>query len=397
MRAFGSRESQFRQRIRPDKPGSVRIPHPSKMTVTQDAVGRRVVLSPQEGLVAGGPAEEFEQHIQRLLREGHHDLLVDLRKVPRIDSRGVRALVRGHTTAQRLNASFRLACPGPHIREVLELSHLDSIFTIYDTFDAARKQEIHWDRLWLALAGAGLCGALVWGGLRWPEGIGVSDVGLPAPASTEAARVHPIAEAAKLLAAALIGMLVTAIHAPSAPDRPLGRSMQHAQILLCVAGAMIMIIIGSSIARAFGIAGAASIIRFRTPVEDPKDVTIIFLLMGLGMACGVGALAVAGLATAFLCLFLVFLDRRSERRPRALTIEIAAEGRDFPADHVQSVFARNRVVFEPREVSQGKETAVTYQALIDPNLSLEDLSAQLMASGGAGVKSVSWEVPKKGF
>jgi anti-anti-sigma factor len=282
------------------------------MTVTQDAVGRRVVLSPQEGLVGGGPAEEFEQRIQALLRDGHHDLLVDLRQVPRIDSRGVRALVRGHTTAQRLGASFRLACPGPHIRDVLELARLDSIFTIYDTFDAARKREIRWDRIWLVAAGTALCGTLMWSGLRWPEGIGISEV--------DAARVHPIAEAAKLVAAALIGMLVTAIHAPSAPDRPLGRSMRHAQILLCVAGAMMMIIIGSNLARAFGIAGAASIIRFRTPVEDPKDVTIIFLLMALGMACGVGALAVAGFGTAFLCLFLVFLDRRAEPRSRALTI-----------------------------------------------------------------------------
>src|SRR5688572_3165979 len=59
--------------------------------------------------------------------------------------------------------------------------------------------------------------------------------------------------------------------------------------------------------------------------------------------------------------------------------------------------SRNRVVFEPREVSQAKETAVTYHALVDPNLSLEELSAQLMAGGNAGVKSVSWEVPKKGF
>jgi hypothetical protein len=54
-------------------------------------------------------------------------------------------------------------------------------------------------------------------------------------------------------------------------------------------------------------------------------------------------------------------------------------------------------VFETREVSQGKETAVTYHALIDPNLSLDDLSAQLMAGGSAGVRSVSWEQPKKGF
>ena len=75
-------------------------------------------------------------------------------------------------------------------------------------------------------------------------------------------------------------------------------------MLLCVSGAMMMIIIGNSLARAFGIAGAASIIRFRTPVDDPKDVTILFLLMGLGMSSGLGAFAVAGLGTAFLCIAL---------------------------------------------------------------------------------------------
>jgi anti-anti-sigma factor len=367
------------------------------MTVPQDSVGRRVVLSPQEGLVAGGPAEEFEQRIQTLLRDGHHDLLVDLRYVPKIDSRGVRALVRGHTTAQRLHARFRLACPGPHIRDVLELSRLDSIFTIYDTIDEAKKTEIRWDRLWIALSGAALCGGLLWAGLRWPGEVGPDPSSLPAGGQAGGIQSHPFTELAKLLAAAFIGMLVTAIHAPTAADRPLGRSMRHAQILLCIAGAMMMIVIGNSLVRAFGIAGAASIIRFRTPVDDPKDVTIIFILMALGMACGIGSFAVAGLSTAFLCVFLVFLDRRAERRARSLMIEIEAEGRDFPTDHVQSVFARNRVVFEPREVSQAKETVVTYHASVDPNLSLEDLSTQLMAGGTAGVKSVSWEVPKKGF
>jgi anti-anti-sigma factor len=365
------------------------------MTATSRA-GRRVVLSPQEPLVSGGAAEEFEARIQSLLRDGHRDLLVDLRQVARIDGRGVRALVRGHTTAQRLQAGFRLACPGPHIQKVLELARLDSIFTIYDTFDAAQKRRVRWDRWWVGAGGAALCAALVWAGLRWPERAGVPETDVTALLPGVAVTAGPFGELAKLIAAALIGMLVTAIHSPAAPDRPLGRSMRHAQILLCISGAMMMIIIGNSLARAFGIAGAASIIRFRTPVEDPKDVTIIFLLMALGMACGLGAFAVAGLSTAFLCAFLLFLDRRSEHRPRALNIEIAAEGRDFPTDHVQHVFARNRVVFEPREVSQGKETAVMYHATVDPTLSLEDLSAQLMAGGGAGVKSVSWEVPKKG-
>jgi anti-anti-sigma factor len=369
------------------------------MTVTQDAVGRRVVLSPQEGLVAGGPAEEFEQRVQALFRNGSTDLLVDLRNVPTIDSRGVRALVRAHTSAQRLGATFRIACPCPAVRTILEVSKLDSVFVVYDSLDAAQKRDLHWDWVWTILAGAALCAALVFGGLRWPLAGNPEAVSVPGlPEGTVTALLsQPFVALLKLVAAALIGMLVTAVHAPSATDRPTGRAMQHAQILLCVSGAMMMIIIGNSLARAFGIAGAASIVRFRTPVEDPKDVTIIFLLMSLGMACGLGAFAIAGLGAAFLCAFLFFLDRTGARRSRALAVEVVAEGRDFPTDHVQSIFARNRIVFETREVSQGKETAVTYHALIDPNLSLDDVSAQLMAGGSAGVRSVSWEQPKKGF
>lgn len=173
--------------------------------------------------------------------------------------------------------------------------------------------------------------------------------------------------------------------------------MQQAQILLCISGAMMMVIIGNSLARAFGIAGAASIVRFRTPVDDPKDVTILFLLMGLGMACGLGAFAVAGLGAAFLCVLLVVLERTAGRRPRVLTLEVTCESNVLPLDHVQSVFARNGVMFEPREVSHGKETRVTYHAVVHPNIAVEDLSAELMANGTAGIKAVAWEISKKGF
>ena len=138
------------------------------MAVTQDAVGRRVVLSPQEALIAGGPAEEFEQRMQALFRDGSRDLLVDLRRVPTIDSRGVRALVRAHTSAQRLGAAFRIACPCPRVRTVLELSKLDHVFAVYDSIDAAQKREVPWQTLWVLLAGGALCAALVGGGLRWP-------------------------------------------------------------------------------------------------------------------------------------------------------------------------------------------------------------------------------------
>jgi hypothetical protein len=123
----------------------------------------------------------------------------------------------------------------------------------------------------------------------------------------------------------------------------------------------------------------------------PKDVTILFLLMGLGMSAGLGAFAVAGLGTAFLC---IALERMSSQKARVMSVEVMASGRQFPSTHVEGVFVRNHIVFEPREISQSDDVMVKYHTWLDPRTSLEDLSLQLM-TGGAGVKSVACEHPKR--
>jgi hypothetical protein len=191
-------------------------------------------------------------------------------------------------------------------------------------------------------------------------------------------------------------MLVTIVQRHYRSDRISNPTLEQAQVLLCVAGALIMMIIGSSLARAFGIAGAASIIRFRTPVEDPRDITVLFILMALGMAAGLGGFAVAGLGTLFLCAMFPVLSAFAADKPRQMMVEIVAIGRDFPSSHVQTVFAVNHVVFEPREIEQGDEATVRYLTTLPPHDSLEDLSHQLMDDGKAGIKHVSWSPPKRG-
>ena len=358
------------------------------------------VLSPQVPLVAGGAAESFERDIQQLFRRGQRHVVVDLSGVTLIDSGGIRALVRGHTTAQRLGGSLRLAAVHPAVSGVLETARLASIFGVYESVDAARLAAWPWRNVRVVAAGAALCTALVWVGMKWPlqlQGLDpVTEAALQSGQKISAIPVHrlqPFIELSKMIAAALIGALVTAIHQPGGRDRP--KSLEQAQTLLCVSGAVMMIIIGNSLARAFGIAGAAGIVRFRTPVDDPKDVTILFLLMGLGMATGLGAFAVAGLGTAFLCVTLLILDRLATQKARHLSIEISAPGRVFPTAHVESCLVRNQIVFEPREISQGKNAiTVKYHAWLDPRASLDDLSSQIMADGG-GVDSVSWDPVKR--
>jgi len=364
------------------------------MAVSERREGRRLVISPQEPLLGGGPAEEFERRVQALFRDGFRHLIADLRFVPAIDSAGIRALVRGHTTAQRLQGTFRIVQPTDAVQSVLQLGRLDSVLATYDSMEEARATGIAWDGIRLGLAAIILCMGLVIAGNTWPE-TGESGAIFPGVSSAPSPLGPPVLQLLKLIAAALIGMLITAVHRYHRADHPQSHTMDQAQVLLCVSGAMMMVIIGNSLARAFGIAGAASIVRFRTPVEDPKEITILFLLMGLGMAAGLGAFAVAGLGTLFLCVCLATLDRFGSRRHRTMLVEVVAEGREFPTAHVQRVFASNQVLFEPREVSQGSSAAIQYQATMTSAQSIEDLSAQLIGSGSTGVKSVSWEPAKR--
>ncbi|MFA5909972.1 MAG: STAS domain-containing protein [Vicinamibacterales bacterium] len=369
-------------------------------TTDKSAKSNRLLLSPQEPLVAGGPAEELERRIQEVFKANYEHVVIDLRGVPNADSAGIRALVRGHTTAQRLNRRFTLVSPNPRVREILELSLLTRVLEIVDSLVEAKTRTIPWDRVWSGVAVAIVGLALVGVGMAWPG------LGLPGGATDNAPfqggsgaeypLSHPMFELVKLIAAAVIGMLVTVVHRQYRSERQANPGLDQAQVLLCIAGALMMIIIGNSVARAFGIAGAASIIRFRTPVEDARDITILFILMGLGMAAGLGALAVAGLGTLFLCAMIPILNIFSSERPRTMTVEIISEDREFPTAHVHHVFAVNGILFEPREVSQGDEATAKYLTTLKPTDSLEDLSGQLMGDGKKGIKNVSWSAPKRG-
>jgi anti-anti-sigma factor len=370
------------------------------MPVSERASRGWLVLAPRENLVFGGPAENFELLVQRLFRQGHRLLVADLGAIDLIDSAGIRALVRAHTTAQRAGGHFRVTNLSRSVSEVLSLTHLDEVLEVSASVDDACRQPFDWRSTALFGGVIAASTALVLLGWYWSSAPAAETASLPgvtAEAPYPRARfLGPFTEVIELAAALTIGFLVTAVHKRQLRDRQMSRSMEQAQVLLCVSGAMMMIIIGNSLARAFGIAGAAGIIRFRTPVEDPKDVTILFLLMGLGMACGMGALSVAGLGMVFLCGALLILDRAVATKPRIMHVEITAKGHEFPLTHVFSVLTRYAISYEPREVSQeGDETVISYKTALPLGTPIEEISAALVADGKAGVSSVQWESPKK--
>ena len=59
------------------------------------------------------------------------------------------------------------------------------------------------------------------------------------------------------------------------------------QIMLSVVGAVIMLVVGNSLSRAFGIVGAAGLIRYRSNIADPKDAVVMLSSLAAGLAAGV--------------------------------------------------------------------------------------------------------------
>jgi len=80
------------------------------------------------------------------------------------------------------------------------------------------------------------------------------------------------------------------------------------QIILAMVGALIMLVVGSSLARAFGIVGAANLIRYRSKIDDPKDAGVMLCCLAVGLASGVGLYALATFATVFLVAALALIE-----------------------------------------------------------------------------------------
>jgi hypothetical protein len=80
------------------------------------------------------------------------------------------------------------------------------------------------------------------------------------------------------------------------------------QIILALVGAMVMLVVGTSLARAFGIVGAAGLIRYRAKIEDPKDAGVMLSTLAVGLASGVGLYLFATFSTAFVLGVLLIVE-----------------------------------------------------------------------------------------
>jgi len=122
---------------------------------------------------------------------------------------------------------------------------------------------------------------------------------------------------ANLLVAFVCGLMMSIIYRLTYRGPSYSVTFVNSLVLLSIISSIVIMVIGNNIARAFGLVGAMSIIRFRTAIRDTMDLIFIFLSLALGMACGVGLniLAVLGsLLTGFVVIALTFTNFGAPRK-----------------------------------------------------------------------------------
>ena len=120
------------------------------------------------------------------------------------------------------------------------------------------------------------------------------------------------------------------------------------QIILAVVGAVVMLIVGASLARAFGIVGAANLIRYRAKIDDPKDAVVMLVTLSLGLACGVELYGLAAFAAVFILGVLWVVESLEPERTKVFELKVTTDDPASIRSGVEAILRRYHVNYELR-------------------------------------------------
>ena len=187
--------------------------------------------------------------------------------------------------------------------------------------------------------------------------------------------------ACALLASFVLSAAIAYIYRWTYQGLSYSRSFVHTLILASIVTTILIIAIGNNLARGLGILGTLAIVRFRTPIRDPRDIIFLFACLAIGIACGASVFHVAILGTLFFCgvaLFLHWSPFASLRVYEGLlhfTLPATVENGQEKMLDVMKKYCSSIVLVAMREATQGECLEYSYQVrLIDPTYQVELLN-----------------------
>jgi hypothetical protein len=168
------------------------------------------------------------------------------------------------------------------------------------------------------------------------------------------------------------------------------------QILMAVVAGAMMMVVGDSAARAFGIFAAASLVRFRTNIRDPKEITVLLVCLGVGLAAGVGRWDMAIILTLFVLLTLSVLEYSEQSQVfRSMEVAVGTRNVDQTDEVLKRLFTRYRFDFELRHLDREDEKEplgkIVYLVNLDTKVSTSKLSEEILSGDRENIDSVEWD------
>lgn len=157
--------------------------------------------------------------------------------------------------------------------------------------------------------------------------------------------------------------------------------------MLPVILAVIIIFVGSNVARAFSLAGTLSIIRFRSAPGDPKDIAYIFFAIAAGLACGIGLYFYGGVFVLILCLFMFILTKvnfaANSDTARVLKITIP-EDLDYAGafNDIFGQYTKRNKLTRIKTTDLGSLYELSYDITMNPDTSEKDFIDALRCRNG---------------
>jgi uncharacterized membrane protein YhiD involved in acid resistance len=191
--------------------------------------------------------------------------------------------------------------------------------------------------------------------------------------------------------AALLGAALGLVRPARREVVPRSAHVVQAQILLAVVGAIIIVVVAESLARAFAIVGAAGLIRYRTRIEDPKDASVMLVALALGLAAGTGLFLLATVACAFVVATLWVLEMLEPSAHERFNLKITSKNAAALQPDIEQVLEQRGVTFELRGSADDE---LQYEVTVPYHAQIRRLTKAIRDLGAMSGRTVEWEIKK---
>ncbi|HEV2802471.1 MAG TPA: DUF4956 domain-containing protein [Pyrinomonadaceae bacterium] len=228
---------------------------------------------------------------------------------------------------------------------------------------------------------------------------GADDIKAGANAPPESWRIVIPRIIVRLMLAALLVAALAFRPRRGVPSLPRNPYVAQTQILLAVVASALMMIVGDSAARAFGIFAAASLVRFRTNIRDPKEVTVLLISLAIGLATGVGRWELALTLAVFVFPLLWVLERYELGQVvRPILVTVKTRDTTRTQDTLLQLFKRYRFNAELRQLDPADPEepvgCIVYFLNMSLSISTDRLSEEIMSSDPHNIEGIEWEQTK---